>query len=80
MLKFINYICFLVRNLNDLIYFYRDILFGKLLLIGKKIVYFEFVGLWIVLNEEKDILCNEIYFLYIYIVFIIDDSEFKYWY
>ncbi|WP_460898973.1 VOC family protein, partial [Staphylococcus aureus] len=55
MLRSINHIWFSVRNLNDSIHFYRDILLGKLLWTGKKTAYFELEGIAIALNEEKDI-------------------------
>ena len=59
--------------------FYRDILLGKLLLTGKKLLILSLQAYGLLLNEEKDIPRNEIHFSYTHIAFTIDDSEFKYW-
>ncbi|MES5812671.1 FosB/FosD family fosfomycin resistance bacillithiol transferase [Mammaliicoccus sciuri] len=80
MIRFINHICYSVSNLNESIYFYKDILCGDLLLIGETTAYFDIGGLWVALNEEKDIPRNEIQYSYTHTAFTIDESEYNSWY
>ncbi|KTT82333.1 FosB/FosD family fosfomycin resistance bacillithiol transferase [Mammaliicoccus sciuri] len=80
MIRSINHICYSVSNLNESIYFYKDILCGDLLLIGKTTAYFDIGGLWVALNEEKDIPRNEIQYSYTHTAFTIDESEYNSWY
>ncbi|OCA12881.1 FosB/FosD family fosfomycin resistance bacillithiol transferase [Mammaliicoccus sciuri] len=80
MIRSINHICYSVSNLNESIYFYKDILCGDLLLIGETTAYFDIGGLWVALNEEKDILRNEIQYSYTHTAFTIDESEYNSWY
>lgn len=80
MIRSINHICYSVSNLNESIYFYKDILCGYLLLIGETTAYFDIGGLWVALNEEKDIPRNEIQYSYTHTAFTIDESEYNSWY
>ncbi|PTJ71230.1 FosB/FosD family fosfomycin resistance bacillithiol transferase [Mammaliicoccus sciuri] len=80
MIKSINHICYSVSNLNDSIYFYKNILCGDLLLSGETTAYFDIGGLWVALNEEKDIPRNEIQYSYTHTAFTIDESEYNSWY
>lgn len=80
MIRSINHICYSVSNLNESIYFYKDILCGDLLLIGETTAYFDIGGLWVALNEEKDISRNEIQYSYTHTAFTIDESEYNSWY
>ncbi|MBW0770676.1 FosB/FosD family fosfomycin resistance bacillithiol transferase [Mammaliicoccus lentus] len=79
MIQSINHICYSVSNLNDSIRFYKDILCGKLLVSGKTTAYFDIGGLWVALNEEKNILRNEIQYSYTHTAFTIEASEFINW-
>jgi metallothiol transferase len=49
---------------------------AKLLVKGKNTPYFDLKGIWLALNEEKDIPRNEISQSYIYIAFSIEETEF----
>lgn len=80
MIRSINHICYSVSNLNESIYFYKDILCCDLLLIGETTAYFDIGGLWVALNEEKDIPRNEIQYSYTHTAFTIDESEYNSWY
>ncbi|WP_460381807.1 VOC family protein, partial [Staphylococcus aureus] len=47
---------------------------------GKTTAYFNIGGLWVALNEEKDIPRNEVQYSYTHVAFTIDESEFNDWY
>ncbi|WP_312684700.1 FosB/FosD family fosfomycin resistance bacillithiol transferase [Mammaliicoccus sciuri] len=80
MIKSINHICYSVSNLDNSIRFYKDILCGELLVSGKTTAYLDIGGLWVALNEEKDIPRNEIQYSYTHTAFAIEESEYNSWY
>lgn len=80
MIKSINHICYSVSNLDNSIRFYKDILCGELLVSGKTTAYLDIGGLWVALNEEKDIPRNEIQYSYTHTAFVIEESEYNSWY
>lgn len=74
-IKGLNHFLFSVSNLKKSIDFYHDVFDAKLLVKGKKTAYFDLNGLWLALNEEKDLPRNEIYQSYTHIAFSIDEEE-----
>ncbi|PXA44593.1 VOC family protein, partial [Staphylococcus pseudintermedius] len=80
MIKAINHITYSVSDLRNSIKFYKDILKATLLVEGKHTAYFTLEGVWLALNEEKNISRNEIKQSYTHIAFSISESDFDSWY
>ncbi|MGB5946014.1 metallothiol transferase FosB [Paenisporosarcina sp.] len=72
-----NHILFSVSDLKQSIDFYHSVFGAKLVAKGTTTAYFDLDGLWLALNEERDIPRNEIRESYTHMAFSITLSEFE---
>lgn len=80
MIQSINHVTYSVSDISKSINFYKNILKAKILVESDKSAYFTLGGLWLALNEEKDIHRNEIQYSYTHMAFTINENEFDEWY
>lgn len=80
MIQSINHVCFSVSDLKRSIYFYQNVLGGRLLTEGRTTAYLDIGGLWIALTQQGDIPRGQLALSKTHMAFSIDESDLDGWY
>ncbi|KMK74703.1 metallothiol transferase FosB [Alkalihalobacillus pseudalcaliphilus] len=73
----LNHLLFSVSDLDASIEFYQQVFGAELLVKGNSTAYFDLNGMWLALNEEKEIPREEITLSYTHLAFSIAEEEFN---
>ncbi|TMW70989.1 metallothiol transferase FosB [Alteribacter natronophilus] len=72
----ISHLCFSVSDLERSVEFYREVFGAKLLVKGRSTAYFDLGGMWLALNEEKDVPRRGAGETYTHTAFSVNEDEF----
>ena len=71
----LNHFLFSVSDLDRSIAFYQEVFHAELLVKGRSTAYFDLNGMWLALNEEKDIPRQDIQHSYTHIAFSVKEED-----
>ncbi|MDA7026216.1 metallothiol transferase FosB [Bacillus sp. CLL-7-23] len=78
-IKGMNHLLFSVFDLETSVRFYEKVFAAKWLVKGKKSAYFDLNGIWLALNEEKNLQRTQIHDSYTHIAFSITQIDLPDW-